>query len=208
MSCPLCRQRKAKRACPALGQDICPVCCGTKRLTEINCPATCIYLESAHKHPAASVRRQTEHDLTLLMTALGRVSESQLQLFFLIQTFIARFTPSGLARVVDADVADAAGALAAGLETASRGVVYEPQAASPGGEALRRELKDLLNRVGRGGGTRFEREAAEVLRGIERGAKHDPPAIGSGAVDYLTLVARILQERRPDPAAASPLILP
>ena len=184
------------------------MCCGTKRLTEINCPATCTYLESAHKHPAAAVRRQTEHDLTLLMTALGRVSESQLQLFFVIQTFIARFAPSGFSRVVDADVVDAAGALAAGLETASRGVLYEPQAASPVGEALRRELKDMLNRVGQGGGTRFEREAAQVLRGIERGAKHEPSAIGSGPVDYLTLVARILQERPPAAAAASTLILP
>jgi hypothetical protein len=185
------------------------VCCGTKRLTEINCPATCVYLESAHKHPAAAVRRQTEHDLTLLMKALGRVSEEQLQLFFLIQTFVARFAPAGFSRVADADVADAAGALAASLETASRGVVYEPQAATPVGEALRRELKELLNRVGRGGGTRFEREAAVVLRGIERGAKHDPPDIGAGPVDYLTLVARVLQERPPDAAAAaSPLILP
>ena len=177
-------------------------------MTEINCPATCIYLESAHRHPAAVVRRQTEHDLTLLMTALGRVSEPQLQLFFLIQTFIARFTPQGFSRVVDADVADAAGALAAGLETASRGVVYEPQATSPVGEALRRELKELLNRVGRGGGTRFEREASDVLRGIERGASHNPPAIGSGPVDYLTLVARVLQERPPEPSSSSSLILP
>ena len=185
------------------------MCCGTKRLTEINCPPTCIYLESAHKHPAAAVRRQTEHDLTLLMGALGRVSEPQLQLFFLIQTFIARFTPELGTAVVDADVADAAGALASGLETASRGVVYEPQAASPVGEALRRDLKALLTRVGRGGGTRFDKDAAEVLRGIERGARHEPAAIGGGAVDYLTLVARVLQERPPSAAAGrSSLILP
>ena len=208
MSCPLCRQRKPKRACPAIGQDICPVCCGTKRLTEINCPPTCLYLESAHKHPAAVVRRQTEQDLILLMGALGRVSEPQLQLFFLIQTFIARFTPETGTPVVDSDVADAVGALASGLETASRGVVYEPQAASPVGEALRRELKALLARVGRGGGTRFDTDAAEVLRGIERGAKHEPSAIGAGRVDYLTLVARVLQERPPATAARSPLIIP
>ncbi len=184
------------------------MCCGTKRLTEIKCPPTCIYLESAHKHPAAAVRRQTEQDLTLLMGALGRVSEPQLQLFFLIQTFIARFTPETGTPVVDSDVADAAGAIASGLETASRGVVYEPQASSPVGEALRRELKALLARVGRGGGTRFDTEAAEVLRGIERGAKHEPPAIGAGPVDYLTLVARVLQERPPATAARSSLIIP
>jgi hypothetical protein len=173
------------------------VCCGTKRLTEINCPPTCIYLESAHKHPAAAVRRQTEQDLLLLMGALGRVSEPQLQLFFLIQTFIARFTPETGTPVVDSDVADAAGAIASGLETASRGVVYEPQASSRVGEALRRELKALL-----------DTEAAEVLRGIERGAKHEPPAIGAGPVAYLTLVARVLQERPPATAARSSLIIP
>jgi hypothetical protein len=184
------------------------VCCGSKRLTEIQCVPTCIYLESAQKHPAAVVRRQTEHDLTVLMGALGRVAEPQLQLFFLIHTFIARFAPEGLTRVTDADVADAAGALAAGLETASRGVVYEPQAASPVGEALRRELQSLVTRVGRGGGSRFEREAAEVLRGIERGAKHEARGIGNGPVEYLTLVARVLQERPPEAATRSTLILP
>jgi hypothetical protein len=184
------------------------VCCGTKRLREIACPPTCVYLESAQRHPAAAVKRQQEQDLAVLMGTLGRLNEPQLQLFFLIQTFVARFSPDGLARVVDADIADAAGALASGLETASRGLVYDPPATSPGGEALRRELKTLLDRVGRGAGSRFERDAAEVLRGIERGARHESPGVGSGAVDYLTLVARVLQERPPDAATGSSLIIP
>jgi hypothetical protein len=210
MTCPLCRQRKAKRSCPAVGQEICPVCCGTKRLVEIACPTTCVYLESAHRHPAAAVKRQQEADLTVLMGALGRVSEQQLQLFFLIQSFVSRFgaKADGLGRLVDADVAEAAGAIATSFETASRGVLYEQTADSPNGEALRRELKEFLTQVGRGAGTRFERLAAEVLRGIERGAKHEAPGVGSGAVDYLSLVARILQERPPDAQPASSLILP
>ena len=207
MTCPLCRQRKAKRPCPALGQEICPVCCGTKRLREIDCPPTCVYLASAHKHPAAAVKRQQGQDVAVLMTTLGGLSESQLQLFFLIQTVIARFRPDGLARVVDSDVADAASALAGHFETASRGLVYEPAAVSATGEALRRELKAVLERVGRGGGSRFEREAADVLRGIERGARHDAAGIGEGPVDYLTLVARVLQERPPEPPPSS-VILP
>jgi hypothetical protein len=210
MMCPLCRQRKAKRACPALGQEICPVCCGTKRLVEINCPPTCVYLESANRHPAAIVKRQQEADLTILMGALGRVSEPQLQLFFLIQSFISRFgaKSEGLGRLVDADVGDAAGAIAASLETASRGVLYEHSATSPTGEALRRELQVFLEQVGRGAGTRFERMAAEVLRGIERAAKHESPGVGSGSMDYLSLAARIMQERPPDAQPASTLILP
>jgi hypothetical protein len=208
MVCPLCRARNARRTCPALGQDICAVCCGTKRLTEIACPPTCIYLESAQRHPAAVVKRQQERDLSVLMTALGRVSEGQLQLFFLIHTFISRFAPSTLSRLVDTHVADAAGALAESFETAGRGVLYEPQAPSVVGEELRRELKTFLADVGRGGGTRFETEAAEVLRGIERGARHEPAGMGTGAVDYLALVARLLHERPPGTPDRPALIRP
>lgn len=212
MSCPLCGQRKARRMCPARGEEICAVCCGTKRVVEINCPTSCSYLESAQRHPAAAVKRQQEHDITTLTTALGRVSERQLQLFFLIQSFISRFRPATAAGVgeslIDADVAEAAGALAATYETASRGVLYEHQANAIGAEALRRELKAFLAEVGKGGGSRFERECAEVLRGIERGARHEAPGIGSGSVDYLTLVARVLQERPPAARATSSIILP
>jgi hypothetical protein len=210
MTCPLCRQRKAKRSCPGVGQEICPVCCGTKRLVEIACPSTCIYLEAAQRHPAAVVKRQQESDLTVLMGALGRVSERQLQLFFLIQSFVTRYAnkAGSVTRLVDSDVAEAAGALAASFETASRGVLYEHQAGSPAADALRRELKDFLEQIGRGAGARFEREAAEVLRGIERAARHDTPGIGAGVVDYLSLAARILQERPPDSPPASSLIIP
>lgn len=184
------------------------MCCGTKRLVEIACPPTCIYLESAQRHPAAVVKRQYEVDLRVLMQALGPITEPQLQLFFVIQSFISRFKPQGVGRLLDADVATAAGALAATLETASRGVVYEHPATSPAGETLRRELKNLLAEIGRSHGSRVEREAVEVLRGIERGAKHDTPGIGAGPVDYLTLIARILHERPPDAVSPTSLILP
>jgi hypothetical protein len=208
MSCPLCRQRKARRACPALGQDICPVCCGTKRIVEIACPSTCVYLTASQRHPAAVVKKQQEQDLGVLMAALGQVSERQLQLFFLMQTFMARWKPEGMARLTDADVAEATGALAASFETAGRGVLYEHQATSAVAEALRRELKTFLDEIGRGGGSRFEREATEVLRGIERGARHETPGLGAGSHEYLTLVARVLHERPPDTTTAPTIILP
>lgn len=207
MVCPLCRQRKVKRACPAVGADICSVCCGTKRIVEIACPATCVYLEHAHRHPAAAVKRQQEADLVVLMTALGRVSEPQLQLFFLLQSTILRFKPDTFTAVSDADVADAAGAIAASLETSGRGVLYEHQTKSPTAGALRRELKTVLEQIGQGAGSRFDREAAEVLRGIERGARHDTLGAGAGPRDYLSLVARVLQERPPRPDTPT-LIVP
>jgi hypothetical protein len=206
MVCSVCGQRKAKRACPGVRDDICTVCCGTKRLVTIACPPTCVYLEAAQRHPAAVVKRQHDADLEVLAQALGPLSETQLELFFLLQTVISRFNPEGFGRLLDADVATAVGALAATLETASRGIVYEHQAASPAGEGLRRELKTVLEKLGRG--SQLEREVAVVLRGIERGAKHDTPGIGSGPTDYLTLAARVLQERPPERSSPSPLILP
>src|SRR5262245_6070358 len=153
MSCPLCRTRKAKRSCPGTGVQICAVCCGTKRLVEIACPPSCIYLTTAQRHPAAVVKRQQEVDVAVLMGALGPLSEPQLQLFFVIHALIARYKHEGTA-LIDADVAEAAGALAGTFETASRGVLYEQTATVPAAEGLRRELKAMLAKIGAEGGSR------------------------------------------------------
>ena len=43
--CPKCSTRKAKRACPALGAEICPPCCAENRLVSIPCPRDCPHLQ-------------------------------------------------------------------------------------------------------------------------------------------------------------------
>jgi len=43
-SCSRCQQRKAKRRCPALGSDLCPLCCGRLREKEVHCLPACPYL--------------------------------------------------------------------------------------------------------------------------------------------------------------------
>ena len=43
-TCVHCGKSKGKRACPALGGEICPACCGKYRLVEIACPADCKWL--------------------------------------------------------------------------------------------------------------------------------------------------------------------
>src|SRR3989338_95475 len=130
MHCASCAQRKGRRECPALGRTICTVCCGTKRLIEIRCPSTCTYLTAAREHPPAVVRRQQERDVARLLPAIRQLTERQYELFFLFHAAIERYTPGvfiadGSTRLVDADVADAAAALASTLETAARGVIYE-----------------------------------------------------------------------------------
>lgn len=206
-TCPLCRKRPAKRSCPALRQTICAVCCATKRQVEIACPADCAFLTSAQRHPAAAVKRRFEDDIASLMASLGRLTEPQLQTFFLLQTVVVRHEPGGLARLLDADVALAAGALAASLETASRGLIYEESTASIVAEGLRRALRPVLDEIVKGGGSRAERDAAAVLRGIERGARQAVAQGGDGSMSYLDLVGRVLQERRPAEAPGPGLIV-
>lgn len=50
MLCPICNKRKAERFCPAKGEKICAVCCGTEREVTIDCLPDCRYLISAHRH--------------------------------------------------------------------------------------------------------------------------------------------------------------
>lgn len=208
MTCRLCQKRPTKRACPALGEEICAVCCATKRLVEISCHEDCRYLEAAQRHPAAVVKRQIDQDLGLLMTTVGRLSEPQLQLFFMLQSMVLSYKPEGLARLTDGDVAQATGALAASLETSSKGLIFEEAAASVPAEGLRRAMKPMLDELTKGGGSRAEREVALVLRGIERGARHEGGLISDGETSYLELVGRVFQQRPKTPKAPDkPLIV-
>lgn len=125
---------------------------------------------------------------------MGRLSEQQLQLFFLLESVVLAYRPEGLARILDIDVAEATGAVAQSLETASRGVIFEAATASVMAEGLRKEIRQVVDEVTRSGGSRAERELAVVLRGIERGARHDGTLAGDGQTAYLDLVGRILRQ--------------
>jgi hypothetical protein len=164
-------------------------------LVEISCPEDCRYLESAQRHPAAVIKKQIDHDLGVLMATVGRLSEQQLQLFFLLQSMVLSYKPDGLLKVTDADVAQATGALASALETSSKGVIYEEAAASLPAEGLRRAMKPVIDEIIKGSGSRAEREVALVLRGMERGAKHEGGLITDGATAYLELVGRVFQQK-------------
>jgi len=59
MKCLLCESRKAKRFCPAKAGQICPVCCGTKREIEIDCPSDCVYLHAGREYESSKLARTT-----------------------------------------------------------------------------------------------------------------------------------------------------
>ena len=47
--CPICNRRRAERYCPAKGEKICAIDCGTEREVTIDCPIDCAYLVAAHR---------------------------------------------------------------------------------------------------------------------------------------------------------------
>ena len=213
MTCPSCGQRKARRDCPALRANICTICCGTKRLVEIQCPDTCVYLVSAREHPAAVVKRQQEIDVAALLPTISHLTERQYQLFFLVHSVIARHKPEAFSRLVDEDVAEAAAAVAATVETAGRGVLYEHRPASLPAQRLSKEITAMVEEVRSHGTKIYDGELAIALRAIERGARETRKLSGEDTA-YLALIARLLHVRKvqasQDEAAkpASSLILP
>jgi hypothetical protein len=178
--------------------QICTVCCGTKRHTEIQCPADCAYLASAREHPAAVVVRRQQHDVSVLVGIVRDFSQRQSDLFLVLSLFLTRYQPSELHPLVDDDVAQACAAQAATYETAARGVIYEQRPASLPAARLLAALKPLLAESGQTGGSAFERDAAVVLRRIAAvipdAASLEP---GSNRA-FLNLLARTIKNPETD----------
>ena len=191
MQCPLCHQRKAKRACPALGKQICAVCCGTKRLVEIACPSDCGYLSASRANPPAVVQRQREMDRAMLLPLLQGLSERQARVFLMLAAVASRHQPEAFQKLIDDDIAQAAGALASTLETAAKGIVYEHQPASLAAARLMTELKGVVEEVVKSAGPALERDAATALRRIEHAARM-MGTVRPDTNEFQQLLARVL----------------
>jgi hypothetical protein len=215
MLCPVCNQRKGKRACPAIGKQICAVCCGTKRLVEIRCPSDCGYLASARVHPPAILQRQQEVDRAMLLPLLQSLSERQARAFLMLAAVTARHKGEILQKLVDEDIAQAAGALAETLEIAGRGIVYEHQPTSLPAARLMSELRTLADELAKTAGSGVTRDVAIALRRLEHGAKM-MAAVKPNGNEFQHLLNRALApppgsertEPETPPAQASSLIIP
>ncbi|HZT76717.1 MAG TPA: hypothetical protein VFA27_08660 [Vicinamibacterales bacterium] len=205
MLCPLCETRRAKRACPALGRQICAVCCGTKRLTEIPCPADCPYLASAREHPPAATVRRQRHDVGFVMQFVRDFSERQSRLFVLIATFLVRAGAErdALQPLIDEDVADAMRSLASTYETSVRGVIYEHRPASLPAQRVVSGLTPLLADAGKSGGTAFERDAAVVMRRLEQAVAEVRASDPANRRVFLELLERIFSKAAEQEAEAA-----
>ena len=199
-TCPLCKNRKARRSCPALGKQICAICCGTKRQIEITCPSDCSYLQSSTTHPPAAIQRQQERDLKFLLPTLQGLTDRQHQILFMVQSFL-RIDRNDVMPITDNDVQQAAAALAQTYETASRGILYEHSAPNVTGQRLAKEISDFIE-AKRSDGTRLsDIDLAVAMRRLETAAQtaktslgrdDDPDSVSD--TSYLSLLRRVLKD--------------
>jgi hypothetical protein len=176
--------------CPATRQEICTVCCGTKRRVEIQCPDSCGYLHAAKAHPAVVTRRREERELLLVAGALQRTTQQQRAIFALLQTVIVRHAKNAVPSLLDRDVADACRALASTFETASRGIIYEQQATSLPAQRLAADLRQHIEQALRPSERPVDRDLAAALRATENMAGNAARALDAGERSYLDLMER------------------
>ena len=126
---------------------------------------------------------------------IADLSEAQYRLLLLFQAIVVKHAQGALPPVRDDDVADAAAAVAATLETARKGIIYEHRAAAIPAQRLAAELTAAAAEIAKreGAPATVERDAAVALRRIERGARGAAAALaGDEPPIFLGLVRRMM----------------
>lgn len=138
--CKICQKRRARRHCPAVGGDICPLCCGTHREIAFTCPLECEFLQEAHRHekpqPAAKL---SYPDISVTEEFLADHEDLVL--------VCAHALVEGALRAegaVDNDVIAALEALIQTRRTLASGLVYETRAENTIAAAIQRSVSDAL----------------------------------------------------------------
>lgn len=144
MSCPICEKRPPKRFCPAKGEKICAVCCGSGREVTIDCPVDCSYLLAAHRYEREHRRPLSPDDFPYpeVEFPVEFVYEHWPVVTGLAAT-ILRF--SGEHREANDGTAETAlGALAETCRTLASGIFYERPPDAPAARALYGEMANFL----------------------------------------------------------------
>ncbi len=197
-ACPLCRQRKGRRACPAKGEAICPQCCGQKRRVEIDCPADCAYLDGAHAGSWAGRETERRRDARRLAPFIERLTRAQADLFFLALVGIRGLRARRQA-LTDALLAQAVTALRKTAETRDRGILYEHAPEDLRAQPLVQDLRGVFEAKDAEGRpvTPPDHDLAAVLAALE-GALAAAVREGSGDSVLLDTIARVVGEPAKD----------
>ena len=142
--CKLCEKRRAKRYCPGVQGEICPVCCGTEREVTVNCPSDCEYLQEPRLHdrpvpiseadlPNKDIHvnedfiRKHEHVVMWLGNALRQVMEAR--------------------KSVDGDAREGLESLIKTYRTLESGLIYESRPDNPYAADIQEALKQAIDEL-------------------------------------------------------------
>jgi hypothetical protein len=145
-TCPICNRRKAERFCPAKGEKICAVCCGTEREVTTDCPSDCRYLiaarryESEHRTPLPA-REMPFPDLRIPSELIDAHAPVVTGLSESILAFAAEHRDAN-----DADVFAALTALTDAYRTLDAGLYYEQPPPALLSRELYRRLSEFLQK--------------------------------------------------------------
>jgi len=164
--CPLCRERRGKRHCPAKAVSICPSCCGRKRRVEIECPSDCVYLTGEHASGwsgRVSEQRRDARRIGPALASLGRAQEPYL-VPWLAAVGTLRSSDAG---VDDALLLDAVVALRKTADTKESGILYEHAPEDARAHALIERLRGKVEAATAGRLQPDARAEVAVLKGLE-----------------------------------------
>jgi hypothetical protein len=130
-SCSLCHKRRPERFCPAVGEKICAICCGTERERTLDCPADCAYLIKAHRYEQEHRQPPAAADIPFGDTEILRNTiYEQEPLIAGIAQALLKFAGAQRA-LVDPDVLAAVTALGETYRTLLSGIFYEKPPDAP-----------------------------------------------------------------------------
>jgi hypothetical protein len=150
--CPICNKRRAERFCPAKGEKICAIDCGTEREVTIDCPSDCTYLLAAHRWEESHPRPVTESelpfpDVSISVDLIHKQQATLSGLSYAVMTYA-----SEQRSLTDADIFAAFQAMAETYRTLISGIYYEkpPQGAVAAGlyKAIAKFIEDAKKREG------------------------------------------------------------
>ncbi len=139
MSCPICQKRKEGRFCPAKGEKICAVCCGTEREVSIDCPTDCAYLVAAHRYEDEH-KRQIPADTPFLEERIPPGTLHTHQPLMAALAFTMAKACMTHPSATDPDVIAALRTLAESYKTLISGIYYEKLPDIP----VQREIYDAM----------------------------------------------------------------
>lgn len=136
--------------------------------------------------------------MKFLIPRIADLSETQYRIFLMAQAIVVNHAKEALLPPNDSDVAEGIASVAATLETAGKGIIYEHRATSMPAQRLATDvsaaIRDLVGRAG-ADGARLERDSAKALRALERTARdaaQEAANVDRPEASWLALAARMM----------------